>query len=152
MVGTHTQPFDRLIETVDRLVAEKKLGGLVVAQIGNSTYEPKNIKWFRFLEEKDRKEILQAASVIITHAGAGSIIDALSHGKPTVVVPRLQKYGEHTNDHQLELSSELERAGKVVAVQNIENLLAAIAHARHIKPAKADTKLVDALRDYIAHL
>ncbi|GAI84773.1 unnamed protein product, partial [marine sediment metagenome] len=47
-VGTHTQSFNRLLKEIDRLAASKKLRGKIVAQIGHSSYEPKNIEWFRF--------------------------------------------------------------------------------------------------------
>jgi beta-1,4-N-acetylglucosaminyltransferase len=113
-------PFDRLVKKMDEI--SKKIDEDVVMQTGKTRYVPKNAEWFRF-ESTERMEWLYKNSrVIITHAGAGSIIKSLSLGKMPIVVPRYKKFGEHVNDHQLDLTRFLERKGYITAVYEIEQL------------------------------
>lgn len=106
-VGTERFPFDRLIKAVDELAAEKNLD--VFMQIGTAAYTPKNSKWDRFLSFEKMKEKILDATQIISHAGAGSIIFTLQLGKLPVIVPRLKKFGEHIDDHQLGLATQLHK-------------------------------------------
>lgn len=129
-VGTHTQSFDRLLHEMDRLVGEGAIREKVVGQIGNSAYEPRNFKWFRFTSFDELDRLYSGADVLVTHGGAGSILNGLDRGKPVVSVPRLKKYGEHVNDHQMDLVKFLERKGKIVAVYDVRDLKDAIAAAK----------------------
>mgnify|MGYP001112628233 CR=1 FL=1 len=88
----------------------------------------------------------------MTH-GAMTVIDALEQGTPVVAVPRVKEYGEVIDDHQLYLVQELEKAGKVTAVYDVEELEEALKKAG-TKPARLvkDKRLVNALKGYIAQL
>src|SRR3989344_765621 len=132
-VGTHPQQFNRLLEKIDGLIGSKKITESVVAQIGVSDYKPKNYTAKSFFDFSEIQKNIKSSSLIITHAGAGTIITAMSFGKKLIVVPRLKKFGEHTNDHQLELAHALEKEGKVIAVYDVENLGNAIAAAQKFK-------------------
>ena len=48
-VGTHEQPFNRLIEFIDNLKRDGKIQEEVIMQTGFSTYEPKYCKWSKLL-------------------------------------------------------------------------------------------------------
>jgi len=89
-------------------------------------------------------EQMRRADAIVTHAGCGSIADVFSTGHVPVVVARRERYGEHVNDHQLELLEVLEDEDRIVAVHDMSELGAAIARARsmgrrvsHAVPGKA---------------
>ena len=100
LVAVGTQfPFDRLVETVDRWAATSGTSD-VVAQIGPSSYVPSAIQAHAFLPPKAFQALLEQADLVIAHCGMGSILSALSHGKPIVVMPRSAAKGEHRNDHQ----------------------------------------------------
>ena len=100
LVAVGTQfPFDRLVETVDRWAATSGTSD-VVAQIGPSSYVPNAIQAHAFLPPKEFQALLEQADLVIAHCGMGSILSALSHGKPIVVMPRSAAKGEHRNDHQ----------------------------------------------------
>jgi UDP-N-acetylglucosamine transferase subunit ALG13 len=129
-VGTHTQSFDRLLQEVDRLVGERAIKEKVVGQIGNSKYEPRNFKWFRFTSFDKLNRLYMGADVMITHGGAGSILNGLDRGKPVIAVPRLEKYNEHVNDHQMDLVKFLEKKNKIIAVYDVRDLRKAIAAAK----------------------
>jgi len=151
--GTHTMQFNRLLEMVDSLIEKKKIAGKVVAQIGNSTYNPKHYEFYKFVDDKKMAELTSKADIIISHAGAGSVITALSHRKKLIVVPRLKKYGEHVDDHQLDLAAELERGGKLLAAKSKEELAVAISKMKSFKPKLGSSKaLMENLGKYIANL
>ncbi|MBI4173926.1 MAG: beta-1,4-galactosyltransferase [Candidatus Aenigmarchaeota archaeon] len=149
-VGTHREGFDRLVKAVDALAASGKLRG-VLAQIGNSGYRPAHIKWFRFAASTEEIEKhFAAANLVITHAGAGAIINAIKEGKPTVVVPRYRKFHEHSDDHQLDICHELERTGRIVAVYDIERLGTAIQQALRLHAiTKRKPKAVDIIEEFL---
>lgn len=126
-VGNSNIGFERLIKAMDTLTP--KLPYEVIMQIGSSSYIPINAKWFRYSDYETMLEYFKNAKVIITHAGAGTILDILMLGKKPIVVPRLKKFGEHIDDHQLEIVRALEERGLVIPVYYIEKLGEAILDA-----------------------
>ena len=99
-VGTQKFQLNRLLKILDDERQDEK----IFAQIGFSTYKPKNFKYKNFLTQKEFSEYIKKASIVITHAGVGSILTAMEYGKPILVFPRLKKYGEHVDDHQLQIA------------------------------------------------
>lgn len=151
-VGTHTQSFNRLLEEVDKLAASGEIKEKVVAQIGHSSYEPKNIDWFRFTAFKDLERIHKEAKIFITHGGAGSILNGLSNGKPVIAVPRLKKYDEHVNDHQLDLVKILEKKKKIIVVYDIKNLSKAIKSAKRLGKIRTENKICNEIDKFLMEL
>jgi len=146
-VGMHTAGFDRLIKKMDEIAGT--ISEEVIIQIGHSKYIPQNAKSFKFVSEEELKKLCHEARVVVTH-GAMTIIDALEEGTPVIAVPRLQKYGEHINDHQLYFVQELEKAGKVAAVYNVDELEETLQKVGAKAPQLVkDKRLVNALKQYI---
>ena len=131
-VGTHPQQFNRLVKALDRLAKNDK-SLRIFAQTGNSDFAP-SFPHEKFLSGTEYEKKFRDASIIVSHGGAGTIISALQLEKRLVIVPRLKKFGEHTNDHQLDLARALEKQGKAIAVENISGLAGAIEKARHFRP------------------
>lgn len=147
-IGMHTAGFERLLKKMDEIAST--IGEEVIMQIGHTKYTPQNAKYFQFTTAEELKELCQKARVVVTH-GAMTIIDALEQGTPVVAVPRLRKYREHINDHQLYFVQELERDAKVIAVYDVDKLEEALREADLNPPELAkDRRLVDALKGYIA--
>lgn len=122
-VGTHEQPFDRLIEYIDRMKEEELIQEEVVIQFGYSTYMPKYCKCSKFYKFNEMLKFVNDARVIITHGGPASFIMALQVGKTPIVVPRQKKYDEHVNDHQVDFCTEVsKRMGTIITVTDIEDL------------------------------
>lgn len=115
-VGTHEQPFDRLIQAVDELVRDKVILDEVFMQIGYSTYEPKYTKWSKVITYNEMAHYEDKADIIITHGGPATFMSALSKGKVPIVVPRLEKYGEHINDHQLDFAKKVKNRGYEIKI------------------------------------
>ncbi len=112
IVGTHPKPFDRLLQLVDN-IAPLFPDRAFVFQIGHSNYTPRHGKWFRFTDAKTIERLFTEARWVVAHAGVGTIMDALSHGVVPFVIPRLKKYGEHTNDHQVQIVKQLSKLGTI---------------------------------------
>lgn len=139
--------FERLVCQMDLIAGE--LDEQVVIQIGSTKYEPKNCDYFRFMSRNDMERLYTDARVVVSHAGTGSILTALEYDKPLVLVPRLKKYGEVFDDHQLELARQMEAQG-VAVVHEIGNLEDAIRSATTpLRQLSTGGTLVDRLKGYI---
>jgi UDP-N-acetylglucosamine transferase subunit ALG13 len=122
-VGTHEQPFDRLIRAIDQLKKEGKITEEVIMQIGYSQYEPVCCTWQRLYPYQQMMEWVEKARIVITHGGPSSFIMPLQIGKIPIVVPRQKQYGEHVNDHQLAFARAVaQRQKNIVVVEDVEKL------------------------------
>lgn len=122
-VGTHEQPFNRLIKEVDRLVETGVIKDDVFIQTGYSTYEPKFCKWSSLISFDKMNELMETSDIIITHGGPATFMSAIANGKKPIVVPRQEKYGEHVNDHQVDFSKQVkERYNSIEVVEEISEL------------------------------
>ena len=110
-VGTD-QPFDRMVKVVDSWAADHGRTDLFV-QIGEGGWEPTSIPFTRFLTPVEFSERFAAARVIVSHAGMGTILTALHHGKPILVMPKKASLGEHRNEHQLATARHMMSLGYV---------------------------------------
>ncbi|ATN32330.1 glucuronosyltransferase [Rhizobium sp. ACO-34A] len=118
-VGTQL-PFDRLIRMIDELAPG--LDGDVFAQTGVGTYVPQNMQWSSTVEASDFDRKLKACSVIVAHAGIGTVLKAYKYAKPIILVPRLSSLGEHRNDHQLATVSQLRQREGIYVAENKQDL------------------------------
>ncbi len=117
-VGTHEQPFNRLVKYIDELNIENN----IFIQTGYCTYKPRNCQFEKMLSYERMLNYSEIADIIITHGGPGSIMLALQQNKIPIVVPRQHKYGEHVNNHQVDFTRRLEAENKIIAIYDIENL------------------------------
>lgn len=108
-LGSQNFQFNRLLIEIDRLVEEGKITEEVFAQIGYSDYKPKNYCYKEFLDRDEFADIMSKCDMVITHGGTGAIIGAVKKGKKVIAVPRLAKFGEHVDDHQLQIVEQFEK-------------------------------------------
>lgn len=139
-VGSRKFQFDRLLKEVDNLVAIGEIKEEVFAQIGASNYNPQNYSFKRYLSSEEFNNYQESSKLIISHGGTGALIGALKKGKQVIAVPRLAKFKEHSDDHQLQISNELFNEGFLVQVNDIEELLAAINSLKNNPITKKYTK------------
>lgn len=123
-VGASPMRFDRMLEAVAMLPAEK-----LFVQYGPGTPPPGVARAVDFLSFGEVVRAMESAEVVVSHAGAGSIICALRAGHTPVIVPRLGRYSETVDDHQLELARALEAQGKVVVLWDSDRIVEAVAGA-----------------------
>ena len=133
-VGTHEQPFNRLVKCVDDLKKQGIITEEVIIQTGYSTYEPRYCKWQKLFPYQEMLHLVDKARIVITHGGPSSFIMALQIGKTPIVVPRQKKYKEHVNDHQVKFCQQVEkRMGTIVVVNDLEKLGRVITEYSGIK-------------------
>lgn len=151
-LGTMHLDFVRLVRKMDAIAAAT--GERVVMQTGLATTLPVHAEHFAFRPREDIAALMQEARVVVAHAGIGSVVEALTANRPLIVVPRLKRYGEHNNDHQLDLAEAVERRGWGRMVRDIDDLDALCANP---PPActtyiPARHTLIGAIRESIAEL
>ena len=121
-VGTHIFQFNRLLEKVDRMAGEGRVGEEVLMQTGASDYVPKSCAYQDFYDRARFGELVERCSVLITHGGTGTIVEAVKRGKKIIAVPRLASYGEHVDDHQLQLLKRFHEMNLIFACMDPEEL------------------------------
>lgn len=122
-VGTHEQPFDRLVKEIDELKGKGIIQEEVIVQTGYCTYEPKNCTWSKLIPYDDMIKNVNEARIVITHGGPASFIMPLQVGKIPIVVPRQVEFNEHVNNHQVEFSKAVaERFGNIIVVETVSEL------------------------------
>jgi len=122
-VGTHEQPFNRLVKAVDELKRDGVITEDVIMQTGFSTYEPKYCQWSKLIPYQQMIKNVEDARIVITHGGPASFIMPLQIGKTPIVVPRQRRFDEHVNDHQVEFARNVaQRMGTIIPVEDISKL------------------------------
>ncbi len=140
-------PFDRLIKEIDKVAKEGKHE--IFAQTGESTYLPKNCKYKPFLDYSENISKMKQADVIISHAGVGTVIDIMSSKKPFILVPRLSKYKEAIDDHQLELCKYLHKEFDATYLTNESEIVPALKKAKAIKRGNQNEALLKEIKSLI---
>ena len=136
-VGTHEQPFNRLIKSVDMLKGEGKITEDVVLQIGYSTYEPQHCKWSKLMAHQTLTEYISNARIVITHGGPASIFIPLQMMKIPVVVPRQYCYHEHINNHQMDFVKKISvQSDNIIPVYDTDDLYSMISNYEQIAEKK----------------
>ena len=147
-VGSSRFPFDRLLRAVDLLPRDEE----IVVQHGPSEVRPSGARCVPFIPFDSLGELVREARLVVTHAGVGSILLALSHGKQPLVVPRLRRFGETVDDHQLESARRFGRDDLVTLVEDPQELAGVIASldgTTRPDRRQEDVPLVQELRRYI---
>ena len=147
--------FDRLVRTVDEWAATRGRKD-VFAQIGPTEWRPRHIEWVAFLPPEDFRKRVADATMVVAHAGMGSIITALELGKPILVMPRRGHLQETRNDHQVATAERFMAQGRIrVAfdeaelVMQLDRLEELAQGRRDILSATASPELVQALRRFL---
>jgi UDP-N-acetylglucosamine transferase subunit ALG13 len=150
-VGSHYQGFERLVKKMDEIAG--RIDEEVVMQIGHTDYKPVNARFFDFLESFEEIERLnREARVVVSHAGAGSILTALEQKSSVIVVPRLRNYSEHMDDHQLEIAEAMSENQRVKAVYDVDELEDCLQSDLSFVDERNENRLVDSVKDYLSSI
>ncbi|MFZ0319639.1 MAG: glycosyltransferase [Candidatus Sulfotelmatobacter sp.] len=147
------EPFDRLIRAVDEWAASRSRTD-VLAQIASSDFEPRHIKFTRFIEPAEFNRVMQETRLIVAHAGMGSIISALELGKPIVVMPRRAEFRETRNDHQVATAERFGAQGRILVAANEHDLPEKLDRALTLGdstriPTQASPRLIATIRSFL---
>ena len=147
ILGTQDKEFTRLLKMVEDEIKKGLIKGEVIVQAGQTKYKSNYMEIFN--------EYVKKCDYLITHGGVGSIISALKHNKKVIAVPRLSKYGEHVNDHQLEIVEEFGKLGYIKSATNKRELTKALEEIDSFEAKKYksnNNKMIKLIEDFIDNI
>lgn len=135
-LGTQDKSFKRLLEAIDKQISLGNINDEIIVQAGHTKYNSANMTIFDFIPYDEFDEYIKKCNLLITHGGVGSIITGLKYGKKVIAAPRLAKYGEHTNDHQLQIIDNFTENGYILGLYDFTKLDEVIKKSDKFKPKK----------------
>jgi UDP-N-acetylglucosamine transferase subunit ALG13 len=151
-LGTQDKSFKRLLKEIDNQIVKGNIKEEVIIQAGHTKYKSENMQIFDFINKEELNNLMDKANLIITHAGVGTIIEGLNKNKKMIVVPRLKKYSEHTNDHQLQITNQFANSGYIIPLYEIKELDNKLIEVLNFVPKKYKSnnmKFIKLLKEYI---
>nr|WP_255771918.1 glycosyltransferase [Microbulbifer guangxiensis] len=137
LLTTGTQaPFDRLVRVVDRWAA-KNPDVHIVGQIGRGNYRPRHIETKPFLNNREFRSLAHDCTLMLAHAGMGSVLSALEYRKPLVMMPRDPQQGECNSDHQFGTARRMATLPGVYCAYNAAQLIHRLDHHRQLNAPEA---------------
>ncbi|MEG2348084.1 MAG: PssE/Cps14G family polysaccharide biosynthesis glycosyltransferase [Clostridia bacterium] len=148
-LGTQKQQFPRILSLVENSKVLKDCE--IVAQIGNTKYNSNKIKCFDFMEQDEFEKFMSKSDLVICHGGVGTIFTALKKEKKILAIPRLKKYKEHINDHQIEVCNNLQEMGYIECYKDGEDFDIVVKKILEKKYEKyiSDYSYIDKIRKQI---
>jgi UDP-N-acetylglucosamine transferase subunit ALG13 len=125
-LGSQKFQFNRLLKAVDDLLENNLIKDEIFAQSGYSDYKPQHYTYKPFLDREEFSEMTEKADVIITHGGTGAIVGSIKKGKKVIAVPRMEKYGEHVDNHQIQIISQFTKRDLIYGLDDCDKLGEAI--------------------------
>lgn len=136
-LGTQDKKFYRLLDALEKLKEKNIIKDEIIVQAGySSDYQSKYMKIFDLLPMDEFSKLMSKCDLLITHGGVGSIIDGLKNNKIIIAVPRLKKYNEHTNDHQVQIVNNFGNMGYLLPLYDMNKLEKIINKSKTFKPKK----------------
>lgn len=140
LLGTQHNGFERLLNAIQSNIDKGVINEEVKVQAGFTKFESKDMEIFNLIDKSKLLELQDQADLIITHGGVGSIVSSLKKGKKVIVVPRLKKYGEHVNNHQIQIARRFAQEGYVKYVLNMKHLEKALKKIKEFEPRKYESE------------
>jgi UDP-N-acetylglucosamine transferase subunit ALG13 len=156
LLGTFVTDFKRPLVEIERLCEEGVISEEVIVQSGHTIMDNcRHIKMRQFIKPDDLADLQQRASIIITHAGATSIISAIKLRKKVIGIARLSKYNEHVDDHQLEILEQLSKLNYILAWHDGVPLATILSQVEDFVPTEFvsdKSRMINYLTEYINSL
>lgn len=151
-VGTQKFQFNRLLSALDELKKDQLLQEEIFAQIGHSDYLPQNYRYKDFLSKDEFDDYVKKCDLLITHSGVATIMAGLKYNKPVMVVPRLAKFGEHVDDHQVQIAESFSEQNFVMMCGENDDLAKKIHQVKNYIFKKYDSRrslMIYTIREFI---
>ena len=155
LLGTFKINFPRPLIAIEKAILSGTIHEDVIVQAGHTIYNSKAMTIRDFINEPELKKLYHSASLIITHGGVGSILKGLDMDKKIIAIPRLNKFNEHVDDHQLDIVNEFEQKNYLMAWHEQDDISRLITASGDFNPSKFKTgnkELENYLIDYIENL
>ena len=154
-LGTNDEEFTRLLKAIDKEIEKGTIKEKVIVQAGCTKYQSENMEIMDLIPREEFDKYISECDLLITHGGVGSILAGINHNKKVIAVPRLAKYKEHGNDHQLQIVNNFSERKYILAVKDLNKLGKTIKKARKFKPQKFVSNthnIINMIEDYIDNL
>lgn len=135
-LGTQDKTFTRLLEAIQKQIDKGVIKKKVVVQAGCTKFESKDMEIFDLISAEEFSKYIEECDILITHGGVGSILAGLRHNKKIIVAPRLAKYKEHVNDHQLQIINRFYEEGYILPLKDFDKLDKLLEKTKTFKPKK----------------
>lgn len=152
LLGTQNNDFSRLLKEIDKQVKNGLIKDEVMVQAGFTKYKSKSMQIFDMKPMNELNKLIDEANLIITHGGAGTIINSLKKGKKVIAVPRLKEYFEHVNNHQKAIISRFNREGYIIGVLDDMTLEEALKKVEEFEPVpyiEKNTNIINIIEKFI---
>lgn len=154
-LGTQDKPFPRLLKEVEKQIKKGNIKDEVIVQAGSTKFKSKYMKIFDLIELDKFDALIKECDLLITHGGVGTIVGALKQQKKIIAVARLKKYGEHTNDHQIQLVTNFAKENYILGLVEFESLDETLEKVKTFKPKKCPKRsqnMIKIIEKFINHI
>lgn len=155
ILGTQDKQFTRLLKALEKEIRKENIKEKIIVQAGSTKYKSKYMEIYDYLDMKSFNKYIHDADYIITHGGVGAILDSIKKNKKVLVVPRQQKYDEHENDHQIQITERFTKMGYILPCIDTKDISLKIQELKEFKPKKFvsnNKKLISKIEEYIDNL
>lgn len=152
VLGTFELPFTRMLEEVERLKKQGEITDEIVVQVGHTPFKSDVMELRPFMSYEDMEKLYDQADLVITHGGTGSIITGVKKSKKVIAIARLQKYGEHNDDHQIEIVEQFTNTGHILNWKEGQPLLDVLNEVEAFEPTPFQSgreRILNILEDFI---
>lgn len=135
-LGTQDKPFKRLLDAVQKQIDNGKIKDKVIVQAGYTHYESDEMEIYDLITYEEFDALIKKCDILITHGGVASILNGIRNNKKVIAAARLKKFGEHTNDHQLQIIDDFSKEGYILKLDDFDKLDIALEKAKKFIPKK----------------
>jgi UDP-N-acetylglucosamine transferase subunit ALG13 len=151
-LGSQKFQFNRLLIAIDDLIQNNIITVPVFAQIGYSGYQPNYFEHAQFLARTEFVKKANESKVVITHGGTGAIITAIKNNCKVIAVPRMVHFGEHVDDHQVQIVEQFDEMGIIKPCYQLSDLgeIYTKLDSQTFKTYKSNSKdIIKSISDFI---
>lgn len=151
-LGTQDKEFPRLLEAIEIQIKKGNIKEKVIVQAGCTKFKSDSMEIFDLISPEKFEQYIEQCDLLITHGGVGSILTGLNYGKKIIAAPRLKKYKEHVNDHQLQIVEKLAKDGYILELKDFSKLGKVLEKAKTFHTKKYQSgrdHMVSLVEDFI---
>ena len=152
LLGTQNNSFHRLLQEVENNIKNGTINEEVIVQAGYTKYQSHKMRVIDLISKEQLEKFQDEANLIITHGGVGSIITSIKKGKKVIAVPRMHEYGEHVNNHQIDIVKNFNEQGYIIGIEKVEDLGQAIMKSKEFEPKEYklnNQKMLEIIENFI---
>lgn len=152
VLGTQDKPFDRLLTVIEKAVKDGIIKDKIIVQAGETEFSSDNMEIRKMIPMNEFNQLIRDSDLVICHAGYGILSTALEYGKKVLSAARLAEYGEHQNNHQMDILNYYESKGYIRALRDFSKFNEQYIEMENFIPKKYSVsfdKLIKFLENYI---